>query len=534
MLAYRTAKFACRNCTAVALGAVVVIATIGGLVGTLIQARTARAQRDFAFRQLARAEATNDFNQFLLSDAAPAGKPFTVNDLLERAERILNRQHARNDANRVELLTSIGMQYSIQEQDAHARRVLEDAYQLSRGLIEPSVQAYAACSLASALVRDGELTRAEAWVQEGLRELPDTPQFALTRLECLRRGGEVAEERGDLRGGILRLEAAQRELKKAPFQSDWAEMLTAMDLADAYRSAGQHYKAIELFNRANAPISSLGREETQSAAVLLNNWALSLERLGQPLEAERLYRREINIYRAGQTEETVPPMALINYAKTLRLLGRLKEAADYAGRAYTKAPQAGDQFAIYQSLSARSLIYLDQGDFTRASAVLEELEPMLRRKFSPDNGWFGALALSQARLALGKGQAEQALKLADQGVANFEAALKTSRQGGDFLPIALLRRANIELGAGRAAPAAADASRAVTLQQAGAPPGGLSLYLGEAYWILSRALQAQGKMAEAQLALRSSLAHLEATVGPNHPETIAARRSAESYAHNSH
>ena len=120
--AYRTAKFLRRNRISVALASVALIASIVGMAGILLQTRTARRQRDFALRQLDRAEAINEFNEFLLSDAAPSGKPFTVNELLGRAEHILSRQHGGND-NRVELLASIGAQYSIQEEDAKARQI---------------------------------------------------------------------------------------------------------------------------------------------------------------------------------------------------------------------------------------------------------------------------------------------------------------------------------------------------------------------------------------------------------------------------
>src|SRR5262249_50302057 len=65
-MAYRAAKFVRRNRTAVALAALVVVSTMAGLVGTLLQARTARQQRDyarqqrdFAFGQVSRAEAIN-------------------------------------------------------------------------------------------------------------------------------------------------------------------------------------------------------------------------------------------------------------------------------------------------------------------------------------------------------------------------------------------------------------------------------------------------------------------------------------------
>ena len=90
-LAYRAGKFVRRHRVAVVLATLAILATVAGVAGTLVQARRAREQRDFALHQLSRAEAINEFNEFLLSDAAPSGKPFTVNELLGRAENILAR-----------------------------------------------------------------------------------------------------------------------------------------------------------------------------------------------------------------------------------------------------------------------------------------------------------------------------------------------------------------------------------------------------------------------------------------------------------
>src|SRR5262249_27123512 len=130
---YRTAKFVRRHRTVVALASLVVVATLAGIAGILNQTRKAREQRDFAYRQLQNSEAVNDLNSFLLSDAAPSGKPFTVNELLERARRIVEAQHG-NDASRVQLLISIGEQYNTQDEDAKSLPILEEAYRISRGL----------------------------------------------------------------------------------------------------------------------------------------------------------------------------------------------------------------------------------------------------------------------------------------------------------------------------------------------------------------------------------------------------------------
>jgi eukaryotic-like serine/threonine-protein kinase len=64
-LAYRVAKFVRRNRAPVALTMLAVVATAAGVIGTLIQSNIVQ---DFAFRQLSRAEAVNDCNEFLLSN----------------------------------------------------------------------------------------------------------------------------------------------------------------------------------------------------------------------------------------------------------------------------------------------------------------------------------------------------------------------------------------------------------------------------------------------------------------------------------
>src|SRR5262249_32664053 len=72
----RASRFLRRNRVATALAAVAATAVVAGVAGTLHQARTARAQRDFAMRQLSRAEEINQLNAYLLSDAAPLGKMY--------------------------------------------------------------------------------------------------------------------------------------------------------------------------------------------------------------------------------------------------------------------------------------------------------------------------------------------------------------------------------------------------------------------------------------------------------------------------
>ena len=128
--AYRAAKFVHRHRAPVALASVAALALAAGLIGTFTQARratrqaalaesqrqradqearTASAQRDFALRQLSRAESISDLNAFLLSDTAPSAKPFTASELLGRAEHVVERQR-QTDENHIEMLISLGRQ----------------------------------------------------------------------------------------------------------------------------------------------------------------------------------------------------------------------------------------------------------------------------------------------------------------------------------------------------------------------------------------------------------------------------------------
>ena len=525
---YRLRKFVRRNRTAVALGGLALVASMAGFIGTIVQARTARVQRDFAFRQLSRAEAINDFNSFLLSDAAPSGKPVTVDELLGIAERVVERQHG-NEVSRAELLMSIGRQYVSQDEYAKGRQLLEEAHDLSRALPERSTRARTSCALAQVLSRGDDLPRSEALYREGMAELPDEPMFILDRVFCLERGTEVARNRGEVSEGVARAETAQRLLQRSPLRSDVLELGNLVTLAGAYADAGRQRDAIKAFEQAAARLTDLGRDDTQRAATLFNNWGLTLTLAGQPLEAENVFHRAVAIGQDSRGEETVSPMLLVNYARSLRDLGRLDEAADYAERGYEKARQAGDTMATGQALLLRASIYRGKGDLERSQEVLAELDSRLRT-LPPGHIAFGALASQQALNAQALGRSAEALDFANKAVTIAENAPKG--RGSYYLRSFLVYRSDIELALGRADQAAADATRALALFQGDSqvqpesPAETFSSHLGQTYLSLGRAQQAQGKSEQARAAFRSAAQNLESTLGADNVEARRARQLA--------
>jgi serine/threonine-protein kinase len=520
---YRLAKFVRRNRTVVVLAAVAFLAAVAGVAGTLIQARTASTQRDFALRQLSRAEAINDLNRYVLSNAAPSGKPFTVDDLLAGAEGIVRRQHG-DQTIRSELLMSLGQQYTVQDEYRKAKDLLEEAYWLSRRVPWPATRAQASCSLAAALSRTGDLIHAETLFHQGFNEVPDDSLFVVERVYCLLRGSEIAENGGHLQEALTRAQAAQHLIARSSFRSDSQQLDALIVLAGAYNHAGQRREANAAFGKAATQLEMLGRDQTQMAGILFNNWGTMLIRAGRPLDAERALRHTIEISQDGQTQDSISPNTLANYGMVLYQLKRLNEAADYAERAYKKAKNAGDTMAVSQVLFHRARIYRSQGNLARARQMLDEVETELRGNLPAGHLAFAVLALERALNAQANGDLAQAMSSANQSVNMMETLRQKGRSPADYFGKALVRRSEIALQAGRTGEALQDTSRALPILQEAALPDSSSADVGYAYLALGRALRAAGRNDEAGVSFRSAAGHLEGALGTDHPDARIARQ----------
>jgi serine/threonine-protein kinase len=540
---YRAAKFVRRNRIAVGLTALAFAAIGAGIAGTIVQAqrataqamvaqeqrnradlaaRSASEQRDFALRALSRTEAINDFNGFLLFDAAPSGKPFTVGDLLARAEGLASHQGVEGDANRADLLVAIGKQYQRMDEDGKAREILGRAYSVSRQLPDRTTRARAACGFAAAIAGTGDRERAEALLREGLADLPDDPQYVPDRIDCLLNGSGAARALGDAAACVQRAEAARDLLGKLGFPSRVLEMRVWDNLAESYRVAGLFSQADVAFAAAYDRFKALGRENTQSAGTLLNNWGVLLWQIGQPLRAEALLRRAIDISRSDAMVGKVSPMLLNNYARALDELGRVEDAAQFANLAYAEARRAGDEVVVNMALLVRASIDRERGDLAGAEQRLGEVQPRLAAMLPPAHLAFAVLASQRQLLAQARGDRQAALAAANRAVAIAEAS-----DADAYSRIVLLtRRAELELDLGRDADAKSDAKRAVELSRHAIPDGTASSIAGRACLALGRALLALHETVPAHEAFVAAAEQLQSTLGVDHPQTRFAQAQA--------
>lgn len=519
---YVAGKFIRRNRTAIALATVTIMAMIAGVAATLFQARTARRQRDFALRQLAHAEKINVLNRFLLADASPSGKPLTVDELIGRAEHIVEREDYSHDpAGHVEMLVSIGAQYFDKGEEDKGARILQEAYQLSRGLQDVSARAKASCALAESLNFKGQYSRAESLFEEGLRELPNDPEFTLDRVFCLLKGAGTSGK-GDAGKVLARTQAAERALKDLPFESNYLRMNVLIALADAYGGTSQLRGSLAAYEQASVLMTSLGYDDTTTAANMYGDWGVVLSIAGRPREQEKVVHKALDIW-AGRVEDADSGL-LIDYADALDQLGRWDEAASYALRAYAKAePQTGFMGVCLVRLAR---IYLDRHDFTRAAATLAQLEPLAQHVLPAGHFGFASIASEESELAQGTGDLPKALQLANRAITLDESAGNAGSYGLFMLPVLLCRRVEIELKLREPEPAKADAEKALNLLSTSLGPEMFSTYRGRAYLGLGRALQMENKTDEAQTAFRAAAEQFENTLGADHPDTRTARQLA--------
>jgi serine/threonine-protein kinase len=523
-VSYRAAKFVRRNRVVVGLVCFALLTVIAGIAGTLIQARTTRQQRDFAIRELTRAEQINDLNQFLLTDAAPSNTPITIHRLLDLENEVVQREdYASDPANHVALLISIGGQYLDKDENEKSLQVLQQAYDLSRGMADTSVRARASCALAWAIQRQGRHARAESLVEEGLRELPNERLSALDQVYCYVHASDVAAEAGLAQKAIEYARLAEQSLNLWPYQPGTFRLAVLSALGSAYNLAGQHHDAILTFEKAFEQASSLGYAETKTGASLLQSWGFALSLAGRTCEAEKILRRAVDL---SQAEEGATPQILLQYAAILMGLKRLPEAAVFAEHGSFRAQELHDQVTFEQSLFGRARIYREQGNLDRASTMLDTVQPMLQRDLPPGHYAFASLTLERALITSERGDQKSALELINHAITMAQNAIRSGGQGAFMFPAIYVMRAKIELRAGDATAAQADAEEAIKEASTSLQPGDTSAGLGNAYYFLAKALEARGTRAEALAAMRKSAEVFEKSVGADCPYTQSARAEA--------
>ena len=514
-LGYRTARFVRRNRLSVALAALVLIALLAGLAGTIWQAREAKRQRDLALAQLVRAAGINEFTTYLIGDAVPAGKPVTMHELLAVSEQLVDRRFASDEPLAVDLLIMIGGIYNSLDESDNAQRTMKRAYEASRRLDDPAVRAAAACGWALTVARTGDYKEARRLVDTSLATLSDDPQFDGVAAGCLTYKSHVAAMEGDSQGAVQAAESSIARLDAMPGAFPQTRVVTLAVLAIGYHRRGEHGRADRAFEATMQQLERLGRADSTQAATLLNNWAL-VRQTADVLSALALQRRAIQQNEGSGAP--IPAIILANEGRLLNQLARYEEARRVLEAGRATARQHNNRQAL--GLAAQALVRADRslGDLAAAEKALAEAEETASA-FPATHAFRAELSREQGMLAMARRRDDDARRLLTEALQFHQKAARPS------IPYVetLLDLTELERRSERSAQAEEHARAALEMSEKLRDGRPHSAWVGRSQLALAEIRRARGDVAEARRLLGEAVAHLTPTLGETHPAVQEAR-----------
>jgi serine/threonine protein kinase len=377
---YRLHKFVRRNQGRVVAAALVLLALVGGLIGTTLGLLEARRQRDGA-EQARRDEAVQ-------REKADAERARAV---AERDEK----EKARVAAAEQRRLAQANEQKAKEERD-RAEREKRSAEAVRSFLQQDLLRQADAASQADSLRLAG--AGAGAVENPTIRELLDRaargltaekieakfPRQPLVQAEILETVGHTYLGVGDYAKAIRHLQRAA-DLRRTHLGPDHADTLATLNnLALAYRDAGKTAAAIALLEQVrDANITKLGPDHPDTLATL-NNLAGAYRSAGKTAAAIALYEkvRDASIAKLGP-----------DHPHTLTTLNNLANAYQAAGKTAAAialleqvrdariAKLGPDHPHTLTTLNNLAFAYQDAGRTAEAIALWEPMLPKARRVF---------------------------------------------------------------------------------------------------------------------------------------------------------
>ena len=337
---------------------------------------------------------------------------------------------------------------------------------LEKDKVDPHVEAFLRASLTNTYVGLGEWQHAKAQALRALavyeqEHLADDEQLA----EILRVVSEVQVETGAMQPGV---DAADRSLAlEERFHGQAPHEHTAYSLhvaAIAHRYANDFAEAVALHRRAVAMERALEAATGQSyLADALDQLCLTLVTWGRYDEAREAVTESIalNTARFGRAHQvTAISLAHLGYLELNA--GRLDEARPLFHEVNALRREVlGPQHMRYaQGVHNLAEVEVLAGDLEAAAPLLDECLAVAKKAFGEDSGRFAWLDVLRVEVLLGRGQAAEALRVAERDLARLEQEYGEKREG---TLQALVMLAKAQRAVGHEDDAKATAARAVAL-----------------------------------------------------------------------
>src|SRR5882672_7596269 len=477
-LAYRAAKFVRRHRVAVGAAALVALALIAGVTGTIWQALEAARQRDRALLQLQRAETASSFVGQMLYNTWGAEERITLDEFLARSEELALRSLENQPEQQAVVLDSLGSYYFSLGNLARAEPLLRRAASILSPSVDASLRARVECNHA---LLTGQLGDADAarkaiahWVAQA-----------------------------DLK--------AERLLRKAPRPSPVGLAELNSHLGYGYAMNNRIADADREYAAAVSAFKALGRADSAAAVVTLNNWARVSWVAGDTRHALELIDETIGLAGRRGATHVVPPYAASNRAVALLALGRYAEALEAADLAIVIADKANALDGKFRALIARAGALSERGDLAADELTIEDAAALANVLPAGSFDAYG-LTLRRARVALLRGQPAAARDLVQPLIEPPEARPNASSS----LAGALRLRADALNQLGERQAALRDGQAALTISQQLQGGRRYSLPSGQAWLLLARVKREAGDLPGSRADAARAAEHLDAMLDDGH------------------
>ena len=303
-LTYRATKFVKRHRLAVSLAMGVLMAIVAGLIGTLVQARTARLQRDAAIRERDRANRVTDFmiNTFKVSDPAQSNvNNLTAREILDKASKQIDTEMAKDPEEQAHMMAVMGEVYDSLGLFPQAQTLFSRALDLQRMVLGPDdPQTLSSLSRLGVLFTEqGNYPEAEKLQREAFAartrvlgpEHPDTINSMARLATILTLLGQNAEGLKMKRDAfaLSRRVLGPEDPETLKLANSLVAVLWQQGDDQLYAQAEQLERdAIEKEKRVLGP-------EHPDTLNGMSNLAVLLRRMGRYAEAEKIYRETLAI-----------------------------------------------------------------------------------------------------------------------------------------------------------------------------------------------------------------------------------------------
>jgi serine/threonine-protein kinase len=554
---YRAGKFVRRHRLGVAAGAAVFLSLVGGLAGTLWQARAASRAAAAASREAAKAREVTQFVVGLFSVSNPEqsrGREITARELLERGTRRVDSALGRQPEVRAELLGVLGEIHRelglYVPAESLARRTVALTTEL-HGAESPAT-AGRLTTLGSILEARGEYTRAESVLTAALaisRRVGDDTLTAATladlasvqaergnydRAETLAREGlaldrrihgddhlQVASDLDKLGVTLWRAEKlpaadsairAALDIRRRRLDPDHPLVdIAEHNLASVLTSQGRHADAERMERVVLARRRRLHPQGHPDVATAMHQLAFYLTRQGRLEAAESLVVDAIAIRRQWLGPDHPETMTLVNNLAVLNFRMGDFRGAELALREVlgswrrTLGPEHRNTLTALNSLGGA---LRDQGKYAEAEQVLRRNVESRRRTLGGTHVETGQSLLHLGTLLrrLGDARAAEAERVLRESLAIYRKAV---RPGDERVAPPLRQLGAVLTARGRAAEGEPLLREALSVQLAGSAPDEISLAITKR--MLGVCLAALGQSTEAERLLLESYRTFEAS-----------------------